>query len=59
MTKPHKPEALTEEAAIETYDVLELKFEERFEDDYKIKSQMNVKQRKLSNWSVTINIILS
>ena len=32
MTKPEKPEALTKEAAIETYDVLELKFEERFED---------------------------
>ena len=34
MTKPHKPEALTEEADIETYVVLELMFEERFEDDH-------------------------
>ena len=33
MTKPHKPEVLTEAAAIKTYAVLELKFEERFEDD--------------------------
>ena len=37
MTKPHIPEALTEEADIETYAVIELNFEERFKVDHKIK----------------------
>ena len=37
MTKPHKSEALTGDAVIETYAVHSLKFEERFEDYHEIK----------------------
>ena len=37
MTKPHNSEALSGHAVIETYAVLQLKFEEIFEDDHEIK----------------------
>ena len=61
MIKPHLSEVITEEADIETYAVLELKFEENLKMTMKKNSlsPMNMKQRKLSNRSVTCNINLS